>query len=91
MMRITTINNDVRSTTLKIEGRVGGPWADELRRVFNETRRATPDTLVIDLTAVTFIDDSGKHVLKQIYGCGCELVAAGSYNRSVIDEIKDSR
>jgi anti-anti-sigma regulatory factor len=88
-MRITTTKDDAGSITLKVEGRVTGAWAEELGRVFNETRQSVTGKFVVDLTSVTFIDDVGKQVLKQICGCGGEFIATGCHNRGVIDEIRN--
>lgn len=53
---------------MRLEGRIAGPWASELDRVWVETApQLASKKLVVDLHNVTYADASGKHVLKTIY------------------------
>ena len=56
MLRITWVDLDVTTSnsTLKLEGKILGPWVDELSRVCEE-RRSAPNGLRLDLAAVTFV------------------------------------
>ena len=90
-MRITNVQNENGLITLKVEGRLCGAFADELRREFDHTREQGLSRLTVDLTSVTFIDDAGKQVLKQICECGADFVASGCHTRGVIDEITRCR
>ena len=50
---------------MKLEGRVAGPWAAELGRVWAETAPLLASRkLIIDLHNVTYADASGKQVLR---------------------------
>jgi len=53
---------------MRLEGRVAGPWASELDRVWVETApRLTDKKVVIDIHNVTYADEAGKQVLRTIY------------------------
>jgi hypothetical protein len=53
---------------MRLEGRVAGPWASELDRVWVDTApRVATRKLIIDLHNVTYADAAGKNVLKAIY------------------------
>jgi hypothetical protein len=53
---------------MRLEGRVAGPWASELDRVWLETApRLASKKLIIDLLNVTYADATGKRVLSTIY------------------------
>ena len=53
---------------MRLEGRVAGPWASELDRVWVETAsRLASRKLIIDLHNVTYADAAGKDVLRTIY------------------------
>ena len=53
---------------MRLEGRVAGPWASELDRVWLETApRLASKKLIIDLHNVTYADASGKQVLSTIF------------------------
>ncbi len=66
-MRITFQDTD-EAVEMRLEGRVAGPWASELDRVWVETAsRLASKKLIIDLHNVTYADASGKDVLRKIY------------------------
>jgi hypothetical protein len=53
---------------MRLEGRVAGPWASELDRVWLDTApRLASKKLIIDLHNVTYADATGKQVLSTIY------------------------
>jgi len=66
-LRITFQDAD-EAVEMRLEGRVAGPWAGELDRVWLETApRLASKKLIIDLHNVTYADANGKQVLKTIY------------------------
>lgn len=87
MLRIT-LDKNPRATSLRVEGRLTGPWVNELEQAW---RAATSDPadgrVCIDLTDVTFIGDDGKQLLETMYAEGAKLKACGCANRRLIDEI----
>jgi len=74
---------------MKLEGRVAGPWATELGRVWMETApRLATRKLVLDLSSVTYADTSGTHVLGQIYSqTNAELLAGTLWTQSLSEQI----
>jgi len=74
---------------MKLEGRVAGPWATELGRVWMETApRLATRKLVLDLSSVTYADTSGTHVLGQIYSqTNAELLAGTLWTQSLAEQI----
>jgi ABC-type transporter Mla MlaB component len=61
MLKISQ-SGKANSFTLKLEGRVVGPWVGELRQVC-ETMLTEGRSLKLDLTDVTFADAEGIAVL----------------------------
>lgn len=54
--------------SIKLEGRVVGPWAAELGAVWSGLAPSLTDRKVsLDLSDVTFVDDQGMRVLRHIY------------------------
>jgi ABC-type transporter Mla MlaB component len=88
MLRIT--NGTCREgATLVLEGRLTGPWVDELARCW-EALTATRDarSVSIDLDAVTFIDAGGRELLRTMYEAGAVLEAcSGCMTRAIVEEI----
>jgi len=74
---------------MRLEGRVAGPWANELNRVWAETASTLQSKkLVIDLHNVTYADASGKQVLRDIYAqTHAELVASTPWTQFLVEEV----
>jgi anti-anti-sigma regulatory factor len=87
MLKITTLIN-AESTTFRLEGRLAGPWVQELERCWLSTVSAkTRSPLSVDLSAVSYVDAEGKELLNKIYQAGAELVASGCLTSCVVKEI----
>lgn len=77
MLKVTCVAESDKTVTLKLEGRIVGEWIDVLEReckVCLGQRRK----LILDLSAVSFVDDRGVKILKAMQGdwvhlIGCSL------------------
>ena len=73
MLRITRVNPqaDAGAITLRLEGKLLRPWADELVDAF-ERARANSDAsaIVLDLGALTYADADGVRTLRELFGRG---------------------
>ena len=73
MLRIT-LQNGSRPATLKLEGKLSGPWVDELARVWEKFTANDPGKVItLDLSEVSFIDSAGKKLLSSLVEKGAEL------------------
>ncbi len=88
MLRIS-IEENVEALEMKLEGRIAGPWAAELGRVWVETApRLATRKLVLDLSSVTYADSGGTQVLGQIYAqTHAELLAGTLWTQSLAEQI----
>lgn len=87
MLRITT-SDIAGKITLKLEGKLSGPWVEEFERCWNtSTDIYKKKELVVDLSGVTFVDPAGKKLLCSISHEGAQLVGSGLMPKSLIDEI----
>lgn len=84
-----TIQDKAEALEMTLEGRVAGPWASELDRVWVEAApRLQSKKLVIDLHNVTYADASGKQVLRDIYTqTHAELVATTPWTQFLAEEV----
>jgi anti-anti-sigma regulatory factor len=63
-----TIEESGEATRLTLEGRVAGPWAAELDRVWAESLpRLQNQSVSVDISNVIYADDDGIRVLQAIY------------------------
>jgi hypothetical protein len=74
---------------MRLEGRVAGPWAEELNRVWVETApQLASRKLTIDLHNVTYADAKGKSILRAIYAqTKAVLVASTPWTQFLAAEI----
>lgn len=75
MLKIT-LHDSAREFKLKLEGRLSGPWVEELEQCW-KTASSTTDgrKTVLDLGEVDFIDAAGESLLTRLHAAGVELVA----------------
>src|SRR5262249_25226698 len=74
MLRITRVASSDSVPTLKVEGKLVGPWVEELRQVCTElTEAAGP--LCLDLSAVSFVDAAGVRLVRDLLREGMTLDA----------------
>jgi len=74
---------------MKLEGRIAGPWAEELGRVWVKTApRLASRKLVLDLSSVTYADADGTELLGKIYSqTRAEVLAETLWTRSLAEQI----
>jgi ABC-type transporter Mla MlaB component len=74
MLRITHAQGYDSIWTLRLEGKLLGPWVMELARSCSELS-CSPDCLRLDLAAVTFVDKPGVALLRDLIRRGATLAA----------------
>jgi len=80
MLRIARIDVDGNDLiqTLRLEGKLRGPWVDELIRAC-EDPQTPPSCLRLDLSSVTFIDSAGANLLDDLIRKGARVVACSGF------------
>lgn len=79
---------EVDSLTLVLEGRLAGPWVEELSASWHQISPEQQCGATIDLAGVTFIDVRGKALLARLWRQGAELRASGCLTRCIVEEIR---
>lgn len=65
MLKIVALPNRGGTATLVLEGRLIGPWVEELRRSC-EQAVSSSQMLTLDLGAVSFVDRGGLKLLRSL-------------------------
>lgn len=87
MLRITTQAKRSK-ITLDVEGRLAGAAVATVEQCWRELRATSPEKkLVVNLCGVSFIDNRGKVLLKEIHLQGGRLLAEGCLNQAIVSEI----
>jgi len=90
VLRITTCNNS-EATRLIVEGRLAGGCVGELEKCWRETASTkSPESILVDLSSVTFVDAAGKQLLADMHKRGTKFTATGLLAKCLIEEISRS-
>jgi hypothetical protein len=76
MLKVSRIDNG-NSPTLKLEGKLIGPWVGELARLLIEFPNSS--LLRLDLAAINFVDFAGAELLKDLINRGASVVTCSSF------------
>jgi anti-anti-sigma factor len=74
MLRITVVESSRSAVTLRVEGRIAGPWVEELRTTCNVHTDPDQVQLYLDLEDVSFADSAGIALLKELRDQGVALL-----------------
>ena len=84
MLKISILDTPSKRQLL-IEGKLIGPWASELARVW---RQATTDlngrALIIDVKGLTTITEDGENVLLELMKEGASFRSSGVFTKQVL-------
>ena len=80
MLRIDKKKRRPRGATVALEGRLVGPWVDELKRVVDEE----PGPVTVDLRGLTFADGGGVTLLRALRDAGVKLVGGSGFVGALI-------
>jgi ABC-type transporter Mla MlaB component len=78
MMRITRMVGNDSVETLKLEGKLQGPWVDAAYDAYALSAARAPRTC-LDLSGLTFADGEGAALLRELIRTGAPVVGCSSY------------
>lgn len=89
MLKISVREGEEKQNlVLEVEGRLAGPWVEELERSWRAERpRTAPEGILVKLINVTFIDEAGKELLGKMFEAGTKLEGSGCMVRAIIARI----
>jgi hypothetical protein len=88
MLRIIHARTDTEDRWA-LYGRLTRPWVAELRACWEHCRQAGSSTrTIVNLSDVTFIDESGEKLLSDMGSDGAEFVAAGVETIHLLSDLK---
>jgi outer membrane protein TolC/ABC-type transporter Mla MlaB component len=90
MLRITTETKRAK-TILTVEGRIAGASVATVDQCWRELYAAAPkQKYIVNLCGVSYIDNAGKALLREMHRLGAALHAEGCLNQAIVDEISGS-
>lgn len=79
MLRITVVESSANAITLRVEGRIAGPWLEELRRTCEAHRGTNSAKLNLELEDIGFVDEAGVTYLKELKAQGVGLIRVSPF------------
>jgi hypothetical protein len=73
-------------TTIRLEGKLVGPWVEELERAWLAVPRRP---LTVDMRGVTTVDQSGKSLLAKMSTQGATFLADMPMTKYIIEHLTD--
>ncbi len=89
MLRIS-IKDDLPMATMRVEGKLVGPWAMELGKVWHDLWvSATSKPLRLDIRELTYADQKGTQVLREIFrATNAEILAESPLTQYFATQVK---
>lgn len=85
MLRIS-IEHDQSALFFVLEGRLDGPWVDELRTVWQQ--HAIPERQVtVDLCGLTAMDVAGRDLLEELLQRGATIRCSDVMNQYLVEQM----
>ena len=78
MLKITETARNDSGRTFKLEGKLLGPWVDELRNACTQPL-APLEQVGLDLAAVTFVNAAGAELLRELIRRGIIITRCSAF------------
>ena len=89
MLRIQ-IEEQCEAVTIRLEGRLSGPWVTELDRCWQLMLAGQScKSLIVTLEAVTYVDGAGEQLLWEMHRGGANLTGKGIWSRHLVEQIRE--
>lgn len=90
MLRIS-VEQEQNALSFVLEGRLVGPWVDELRTVWQQRTDAVQGFQVtVDLCGLTAMDADGQRLLDELMQRGATLRCADVMNQYLVEQMSSS-
>ena len=87
-----TLQDEPEKLIMKLEGKMIGPWVTECRQVWGALMPSlSKRKLALDLCGVTFVDESGLELLREIYSATqADMIANSPLTKHFADQVTRS-
>jgi len=88
VLRITLLSQS-ELLTLRLEGKLNGPWVSELKRSWDGLHGEAPQRPVaVDLSEVTYVSPEGKMLLESMWRQGAKLQSCSLLTRFLLSQLR---
>jgi ABC-type transporter Mla MlaB component len=79
MLRITVVESSKIAVTLRVEGRITGPWVEELRTACDVHTFPDDVQLSLELADISFADAAGIALLRELRNTGVGFIRTAPF------------
>jgi ABC-type transporter Mla MlaB component len=79
MLRISVVESSRIAVTLRVEGRITGPWVEELRTACNVHTCPDDGQVSLELADISFADAAGIALLRELRNRGVGLIRTSPF------------
>jgi ABC-type transporter Mla MlaB component len=84
------IQHGEEATSFTIAGKLSKPWVEELEKCWrSEMASDSARPVAVELSAVTYVDSTGKQLLTEMRRQGVTLVPSGCLMKAIVEEIEE--
>jgi hypothetical protein len=87
MLMITRSEGNDSTRTLKLEGKLVGPWIVELESAFDRSH-VHPGRVCLDLAGLTFVDAEGARFLDSLLREGTRVIACTGFVAEMLQHVE---
>jgi anti-anti-sigma regulatory factor len=88
--RITKLESEQKTTTLRVEGSLHTEDAEVLEKTFSKLRAENNHHIEIDLSDITFLDSESAAVLCRLQALGAELIGLHFFTQKLVELAQNS-
>jgi ABC-type transporter Mla MlaB component len=85
MLRISHLGSEEEVTRLRLDGRLSGPWVEELRRMCARALEKQ-QILIMDCGGLSFADAEGAALMRSLRDNGADLVNCSAFVKLQLEE-----
>lgn len=89
MLRIT-LEQEQEAISFVLEGRLVGPWVDELRTLWQERVSEKGSPITVDLCGLTAMDTRGQRLLEEFLRYGATLRCSDVMNQFLVEQMRSA-
>ena len=88
MLRVTR-SESAGKIGFKLEGKLAGSWVEVMEQCWKQTvAEETQSPIAVDLSAITYVDERGTELLRQMHLSGVELSSATCLGKGIVEQVK---
>ena len=88
MLRVTR-SEAAGKVSFKLEGKLAGSWVEVMEQSWKQAvAEGNQNPIVVDLNAITYVDERGTELLRDMHLSGVELSATTCLGKGIVEQVR---